>query len=121
MIIGYFDYTFIGFLILLNIFLWKKKINGKIGFLVGILSFGLILPFVSQIIEIQHVEKTIGIIDNFEVLYTYLKFPFYWILGFAQLIIAGIRYGNKKTEYTHKKIKGFDNYNSNSTKTDLKK
>ena len=48
------------------------------------------MPLISQIIEIQRVKLTIGIMDNFEVLYTFLKFPIYWIIAIVQAVIIGI-------------------------------
>ena len=96
MIFGYFDYVIIGILILLNIIYWKKEINAKIGCIAGVILFGFLLPLISQIIEVKRVQWTIGIIDNFEVLYTYLKFPIYWIIGIAQGLIISIKWGYKK-------------------------
>lgn len=96
MIIGYFDYIVFGILIFLNIKFWKKEISGKTGCIVGGLLFGFLLPLISLIIEVQRVKMTIGIMDNFEVLYTYLKFPTYWIIGIAQTILIGIKLSLKK-------------------------
>jgi len=96
MIFGYFDYVIIGILILLNIIYWKKEINAKIGCIAGVILFGFLLPLISQIIEVKRVQWTIGIIDNFEVLYTYLKFPIYWIIGITQGLIISIKWGYKK-------------------------
>ena len=98
MIIGYFDYLILGILIFLNIKFWKKGFGGKPGCLIGCLLFGFSLPLISQIIEIQRVKMTIGIVDNFEVLYTYLRFPTYWIIGVIQAIFMGIKLGLKKTD-----------------------
>lgn len=58
------------------------------GGLVGVLLFGFLLPFISQVIEVQRVKMTIGIIDSFEVLYTYLRYPTYWSLGIIQVVIS---------------------------------
>ncbi len=91
MIIGYFDYIIIGILLLLNIKFWKTKFEGKTGCWVGGILFGFILPLISLTIEVQRVKITIGITDSFEVLYTYLKFPTYWIIGIVQSIITGIK------------------------------
>ena len=96
MILGYFDYAVIGILIFLNIIFWKKEFTGKIGCLIGGLLFGFLIPAISMFIEIDRVEKTIGIIDSFEVLYTYLRFPTYWTIGIVQLIVIGIKYHLKK-------------------------
>lgn len=59
----------------LNVKFRKVLISEKVGCLVGGLLFGFILPLISQFIEIKRVQSTIGIIDNFEVLYTYLVVP----------------------------------------------
>lgn len=95
MIIGYFDYIIIGILIILNIKFWKKEINGKIGCLVGGLLFGFFLPFVSMIVELQIVGEWM---DSFEVAYTFLRFPTYWIIGIIQIIIVGIKLSIKPDE-----------------------
>lgn len=87
MIIGYFDYIVIGILIIINIKFWKKEINRKIGCIVGLI-FGIVLPIISQGIEIQRVKMTIGIMDNYEILYTFFKFPIYWIIVMVQLNIS---------------------------------
>ncbi|WP_248724913.1 hypothetical protein [Seonamhaeicola sp. ML3] len=96
MIIGYFDYIVIGFLIFLNIRFWKKKTEMKTGCILGGVFFGFILPLISMIIELQRVKMTIGIIDNFEVLYTYLRFPSYWGIGIIQAIVVSVKRNNIK-------------------------
>ena len=98
MIIGYFDYLVIGILIFLNIKFWKKEISGKTGCLVGGILFGFLIPLISLIIEVQRVKMTIGIMDSFEVLYTYLRFPTYWIIGIIQTVIIGVKLSLKKDD-----------------------
>ncbi len=41
---------------------------------------------------------TIGIMDSFEVLYTYLRFPTYWIIGIIQTVIIGVKLSLKKDD-----------------------
>lgn len=98
MIIGYFDYLVIGILIFLNIKFWKKEISGKTGCSVSGILFGFLLPLISLIIEVQRVKMTVGIIDNFEVLYTYFRFPTYWIIGIIQTVIIGVKFSLKKDD-----------------------
>jgi hypothetical protein len=88
MLIGYFDYLVIGILIFVNIKYWKTTIGNKTGCIVGGLLFGFILPFISMIFELQIVGEWM---DSFEVAYTFLRFPTYWIIGFIQLITIGIK------------------------------
>lgn len=92
MLIGYFDYAIIIILIFLNIKFWKRDVVGCLAILAGIFLFGLVLPIVSMLVEINRVERTIGIIDSFEVLYTYLRFPTYWIIGTIQAVVSTLKW-----------------------------
>ncbi|MFK7906092.1 MAG: hypothetical protein AB8B69_13250 [Chitinophagales bacterium] len=86
MIIGYFDFAVIGILVLINILFWRKKIKYDMGCL-GALIFGLILPGISQSIEIDRVASEREIFDNFTLLYTYFKFPIYSVIGAIQITL----------------------------------
>jgi len=46
-------------------------------------------------IELQTVGKWM---DSFEVAYTFLRFPTYWIIGIIQIIIIGIKLNIKSDE-----------------------
>lgn len=87
MIIGNFDFVVIGILVLLNILTRGKKIKNNIGCLIGGLIFGLIVPIISQKLEIDRVASEREILDNFTLLYTYFKFPIYWIIGAIQIAV----------------------------------
>lgn len=95
MLIGYFDYLIIAVLIFLNIKYWKSNFEQKIGCLLVLLLFGFVLPFISMIIELQIVGEWM---DSFEVIYTFLRFPTYWVIGIIQMIIIGIRLSRKPDE-----------------------
>ena len=112
MIIGYFDYIVIGILLFLNIKFWKKEIDRKTGCIVSGLLFGFLLPLISMIIEVQRVKMTIGIIDNFEVFYTYLRFPTYWIIGIIQAFVSGIKWSLIKSD----KQNELDQFGNNENK-----
>jgi len=88
---GYFDYIIIVILILFNIIFWKKKIKENIGCTTIFILFGLVLPIISQIIEIKQVQYSRGIMDNFEVLYTIFRFPLYWLIGIIQGFILKLK------------------------------
>lgn len=99
MLLGYFDYIFFAVLIFLNIRYWNRNINWKIGCSIIAVSFGIVLPIISIVIELNRVENTSGPwVDSFEVVYTYLRFPTYWIVGIIQTIIIGINLSYKKTD-----------------------
>jgi hypothetical protein len=84
MIVGYFEAIVLVMLVLVNIFFWKKSIKQNVGCLITGLLFGLILPMISQKIEIERVTSEREIWDNYELLYTFLRFPIYWIVGAIQ-------------------------------------
>ncbi|MDT0622976.1 hypothetical protein, partial [Croceitalea vernalis] len=92
MLIGYVDYLIIAILIFLNIKYWKINFKKKVGCLLVSLLFGFVLPFISMIIELQIVGEWM---DSFEVVYTFLRFPTYWVIGIIQMIIIGIRLSSK--------------------------
>ncbi len=88
---GYFDYLTLVILIFLNIKFWKEKADYKMGCFVGGLLFGFILPLISMLIELEIVKSNGGWLDSFEVSYTLLKFPTYWIIGILQAIVTGVK------------------------------
>lgn len=95
MLVGYFDYLIIGILVYINIRIWnnyKAKIVGRIGIA---LLFGLFLPLISMIIELSIIAEWT---DSFEMVYTYLKFPIYWLIGILQLIIVIINLSVNNTK-----------------------
>ena len=94
MIIGTFDLAVVGILEPINFLYWGKKIKQNIGCLIGGLLFGLVLPVISQKIEIDRVASEREVWDNFELLYTYFKYPLFWIIGGRQIAMLS----NKKIE-----------------------
>ncbi|MFW5700981.1 MAG: hypothetical protein ACOCWM_04765 [Cyclobacteriaceae bacterium] len=94
MFIGYFDYGVLFLLVIANIYFWKKNLKGKIGCLISGLLFGIVLPIISMKIEITRISKEYEIIDSFNLLYTYFRFPMYWIIGIFQTIVMNVN--NKK-------------------------
>jgi hypothetical protein len=91
MIIGYFDYIIFITLIILNIVFWKKDFTSCLAYCVTVLFFGIILPFVSSFIDIKIYTSGKKIVDNFELLHNYLKFPIYWGIGLLQLLILRLK------------------------------
>ena len=97
MLIGCFDYLIFGILVFLNVKYWKTNFEEKAGCILVGLIFGLLLPLVSMIVELQIADEWM---DSFEVVYTFLRFPIYWIIGIIQMIIIGIRLSRKPDEET---------------------
>ena len=91
MSIGYFDFIIFIVLIILNIIFWKKDIFSCLACGIIILFFGFIFPFVSSVIDIKIYISDKTIVDNFELLHNYLKFPLYWGIGLLQLLILKLK------------------------------
>lgn len=85
MLIGQFDLTVLALLIVATFLFSKKEV--KIGCWIPGLLFGLILPIVSIHFEIEKVTSEIVVMDSYTVLYTYFKFPLYWIIGIVLFAI----------------------------------
>ena len=57
-----------------------------------------IIPFVSWAIEIELAVNKYGVDDSFTLLYTYLKIPIWWTLGFYLILYGSqINYIQNKT------------------------
>ena len=82
-----FDFIVIVSLLFLNVLMLKIKLKQNVGCLVVGLIFGIILPLVSIKLEIDRATEKTEILDNFELLYTYLRFPLYWFTGIGQLFL----------------------------------
>lgn len=88
MLLGIFDYTLLVIILIFNIGVWQYKIIKKsnwILYLVIFLLFGFIIPFFSIDFEIQNATKNIKEIDRFTLLYTYFRFPTWWLFGILEL------------------------------------
>ncbi|BAX81826.1 hypothetical protein ALGA_3528 [Labilibaculum antarcticum] len=96
MFIGYFDCIVLGVLGILNAVYWYKRFNRKLGCLIIGLAFGIILPMISMKIEIVRVSNEFEIVDGFNLLYTYFRFPMYWIVGICQSILINVHDKPKK-------------------------
>jgi hypothetical protein len=91
---GKFDVILICCLILANLLLWRVKFKKKLCCFLIVCLFGLVLPMISMGFEIDKVKSERPehtIIDNFELLYTYFRFPVYWGIGIIQSIILLVK------------------------------
>lgn len=87
MLVGYFDYAIIALLVFLNIKFWKRDVVGCLAILIGICLFGLVLPIVSILIEINRAVMTLKTVDGYELIYTLIRFPMYWLMGLIQALV----------------------------------
>lgn len=56
-------------------------------FIIWFLLFFFILPIVSAMFEINKVTREHEIVDGFNLLYVYFRFPIYWMLGIFEITI----------------------------------
>ena len=95
MFLSYFDILIIVVLVFLNVFLWKKKtvIFKRFSYyLAGLILFAFALPIISIILEFKVFNpQSNEVFDLFTMLYTFLKFPIYWIIIVLQIIFFRIK------------------------------
>ncbi len=92
MLIGVFDILVICGVIFLNYHFWKEKpLKISEWILLSIcclILFSVVLPFVSSAAEraLFNWFNKEEIVDGFEGLYIFLRWPSYWVLGFFELL-----------------------------------
>ena len=93
---GYYDIALIVLLIIANSILWNKFKIFNSCLPVGLLFilFGFVLPVISMFVTIQLYTRSGDEAINF--LYTYFKFPVYWVLGLIQFFIINFRINKSK-------------------------
>lgn len=97
---GNIDAFILLILIVANTIAYFKFRDKKLGCIATfgiIVLYIIILPLLSQGFEIRRVVSVNGTDDSFTLLYTYLRFPLYWILGIIQLIIITIFFRPNKS------------------------
>jgi len=86
-LVGYFDIVVFIAIVIINFLILKDYIKirfeklGRWYSLVFVLLYGFILPFLSMGFEINAVTKDEVIVDSFTLLYTFFRFPMYWLIG----------------------------------------
>ena len=85
-LIGIFDIVVILLLIFINIKFWDKYWGCWVQIFVFLL-YVFVFPIISMAVEIEIVSRKHDMIDGFNLLYTYFKFPVYWILYIIQRMI----------------------------------
>ena len=85
----YYDILFLSVIILVNYFVYTKKIRVKLNIVSKVfifLLFFILTPYISSEIELHNVHEKFKIVDGFNLLYLFLKFPIWWTLGAAEIL-----------------------------------
>ncbi len=96
-LINGYDLIIYTIIIIANILYYIKfrniEVSKSIGFVFHFTLFFLfafVLPIITIGFEISIETSKYKIIDNFNLLYTYFRFPIYWFIGFIQFVIYKI-------------------------------
>jgi hypothetical protein len=100
MFVGYFDYAVLALVIGINAKYSKRYGSGSLGcwsLLAMGLLYCLVLPVLSMGIELERARRPPGVsVDGFEFLYTWLRFPMYWVLFVLQVSFLAIYSSRQK-------------------------
>lgn len=94
MVIGYFDYAVLALLFYANVRYDQRRGRWAHGCLAGLgaaLVFGFGLPWLSTRVELARIGAFDHHRDGTELLYTYLKYPWYWALCAGQVAVILFR------------------------------
>ncbi len=97
---GWVDLGILLLVVIINILIWKNKIKTNSWFyILTVICFVFVLPFLSATAELKMYDRGIGGLkpDAHELLYVYLRFPTYWIIGVIEIISLLIMKKNKST------------------------
>ena len=83
----YYDILFLSVIIIINYFIFtmKMKLN-TVSKVFILLLFFIFIPFISSKIELHNVQEKFKIVDGFNLLYLFLKFPIWWTLGVVEIL-----------------------------------
>jgi hypothetical protein len=89
MFFGVFDYITLTVILIFSFTVWKYKImipSNWIFYLIAFLIFGIIIPFASIHYEVQKAVKDQPFTDSFTLLYTFFRFPVWWLIGLLEVL-----------------------------------
>lgn len=89
MLIGYFDIAIVFLLIIGDIIIWKypliENFDWKIITITILLLFALI-PYISTKVERFDIKNAEEMIDGFNLLYIFFRYPLWWTLGTIEIL-----------------------------------
>jgi hypothetical protein len=102
---GPFDLIILALLILFNVFVHKTDFIRKFNWLLItalVILFLIIIPYFSAEFERIRVVKQYELVEGFNLLYLFFRFPVWWIIGLFELITIKLIFRHKRK--THHNI-----------------
>ena len=85
----YYDITFLILALAINIYIFRNRKNIKINRFTKIsifLLFFILIPYLSNTIEIKNIYKKFTIVDGFNLWYLIFKYPVWWSIGIIEIL-----------------------------------
>ncbi len=96
---GYFDILLLSVIILFNFLIWRydiiKVINWKVISLRFVFLF-LIFPLLSTKVELSNVYRKFDDVEGFNLLYIWLRFPTWWVIGLIEIVVTNLIINKKQ-------------------------
>ena len=89
-----YDYYILGVISLINLLIWVTKTEVQFTWkvnLIVIILFGFVLPYLSALLERNRVFDENEMVDGFNLLYLFFRWPTYWSIGFFEFAFLKIR------------------------------
>lgn len=83
--LGYFDIAILIGVLAFNLMTKNRDFCSIAAVAFTVVIFGFFLPVLSITVEIDRVTSEREVLDNFTLLYTYFRFPIYWLVGAIQI------------------------------------
>lgn len=87
---GYFDIFLLVLIILFNVIIWKYNIVKVINWKVILLRFAILFimfPMLSEKVEVANVYRKFEIVDGFNLLYIWFRWPTWWLIGLVEVLV----------------------------------
>jgi len=85
----YYDILFLSLITVFNYFISTKRIKIRQGAVFKVfifILFFILIPYISNAIELHNIHDKFEVTDGFNLLYLILKFPVWWALGVFEVL-----------------------------------
>jgi hypothetical protein len=86
----YFDILLLLIIIIINTLIWRFRIIRVFNWKVVLIAIALVFflfPYVSAKFEAANVFRKYDLVDDFNLLYIWLTWPIWWIIGIIELFV----------------------------------